>query len=134
MKSAKDKAADAKRRRLWILFRITPEEHAKIKDYERRYTPILLMGSRNIPEGVMGVDHRHTNGQVRGLLSSGINKALGIIENLFAERTGEVLHALAAYYDNPPAVTVLGGKRYGMTGRAQLTKKNKLYGPNGTKQ
>lgn len=134
-KSKAEVAASAKRRRLWVLFRITPEEHELVKKFQREHPPldVLMEASRNIKAGAIGTDHCHESGLVRGILGSGINKALGIIENLFKERTGEILRALAAYYDNPPAVQVLG-KRYGMIGRAKINKKKKLYGPTGTTQ
>lgn len=135
MKSKAEVAASAKRRRLWVLFRITPEEQAAVEEFQNTHPPfdVLMEASRKIKRGMLGTDHHHGSGLIRGRLGAGINKALGIIENLFQERTGEILRALAAYYDNPPAVQVLG-KRYGMIGRAKINKKKKLYGPTGTTQ
>lgn len=38
---------------------------------------------------------------------------------------------MLAYIDNPPAPLALGEKVYGLMGQAKITKKIKVYGPNG---
>jgi hypothetical protein len=122
----------AKRSRLMVLYRITPEEDAAVQHYQSIAAPYnTLLERGNLEDDSpanLYLDHRHTDGLVRGKLAYLINKALGTIENSYKERTSTVLRALAYYLDNPPATLALGSPRYGMIGRAKINKKKKVYG------
>lgn len=122
----------AKRTRLMTLYRITPEEDAAVQHYQSNaapYNTLLQRGNlEDTSPAILYLDHRHSDGLIRGKLAYLINKALGTIENSYKERTSFVLRALAYYLDNPPATLVLGSPRYGMIGRAKLNKKVKIYG------
>lgn len=132
-KTKEQTSADAKRKRLWTLYRITPEEQELVESYMRSNPPSYLTGlsllleKGGAKEGRVYTDHRHSDGLVRGRLAYLINKSLGVIEGTYKEHTPEVLRALADYLEYPPAVVVLG-PRYGMIGLAKVNKKTKIYG------
>jgi hypothetical protein len=122
---------DAKRSRLMLLYRITPEEEAAVERFQRgigTFASLLEKGDRNA-EARLYNDHNHVSGLYRGKLAYLINKGLGTIEGTYKGRTPDILRALAHYLENPPATTVLGKPRYGMIGRAKVNKKKKIYGP-----
>ena len=124
-----ERCANAKRKRLYTLYRITPEEDKEIEHYQRMAAPynLLLQRGDGSNDALTFIDHQHSNGLVRGKLAYLINKALGTIENSYKERTPSILRSLAYYLNNPPALMVIGS-RYGMIGRAKLNKKVKMYG------
>ncbi len=127
-----ERSLAAKRRRLWVLYRITPEEEAAVESFQRDsfadYAVLMEKGSG--PEGAkLYNDHRHHDGLYRGRLAYLINKALGVLEGTYKDRTPRILRALAYYLDFPPASSVLHGDRYGMIGKAKLNKKKPVYGP-----
>ena len=106
-----------------MLFRITPQEHERIRRYQLGHaTYRVLLGKR------LGLDHRHADGLVRGLLEWRLNRMLGVAEKVAPNNTAEMLRALADYLDTPPAVSVLGENRYGLIGQAKK-KKKMIYGP-----
>ena len=111
----------AKKRKLMLLFRITPEEQEKIEKYQGSSKFWVLLGK------TMGTDHSHVSGLVRGRLDFRINRALGMLENSFKELTPQILRALAEYLEHPPAVDAIG-ERYGLLGKAQV-KRKMIYGP-----
>jgi hypothetical protein len=119
----------AKRHRLNVLYRIDPGEEKAIELWQSVHSPyhLLLQRGNGSDDAQIFVDHRHSDGLIRGKLAYLINKALGTIENSYKERTPEILRALADYLENPPAVEVIG-PRYGMLGRAKMNKKKKIYG------
>ncbi len=120
----------AKRHRLLVLYRITPEEEQSVESYQMSTTPynLLLQRGDGSNDALTFIDHRHSDGLIRGKLAYLINKALGTIENSYKERTPEILRALADYLETPPFYLVYG-ERYGMLGRAKLNKKKPIYGP-----
>jgi hypothetical protein len=122
MQSAKTRAA-ARRRRLWKLFRLTPEELSSIRQFQLG-DPIyrLLLGKNE------GTDHCHKTGLIRGVLDWRINRAYGMLEKACPTNLPDVLRALAYYHERPPAERSLGEKRYGLIGKAQY-KKKMVYGP-----
>lgn len=121
----------AKRSRLWTLYRVTPEENAEVDQYMRNHPAYSILLERGNPEdkspALLFTDHAHTSGLIRGRLSYLINKALGVLESSYKERTADVLDSLSKYLREPPALYVIGS-RYGMIGRAKLNKKKKVYG------
>lgn len=132
MKSAAEKSADAKRLRLYKFYRITPEEQTAIEEMQKGHPTLSKLLEKGNPDepAMLFTDHCHTNGLIRGRLAYLINKALGVFECSYKERTPEILRALAYYLENPPAVSVLG-PRFGLIGRAKQ-KKVMIYGsPNG---
>lgn len=129
-KTDAEKSADAKRKRLWMFYRITPEEQVEIENYQRTHDMAILMGES---EDSTGTDHDHTSGLIRGRLDFRLNKALGILEQYAKSAKTDlkdILDRLSAYMLFPPATSVLG-PRYGLIGKAQK-KKRMVYGsPNG---
>jgi len=127
-KTPEQKSADAKRARLWLLYRITPEENIAIEKHQREIGMGILMGSS---EESTGTDHDHTTGMIRGRLDFRINRSLGLLE-AYAKSLpdgvtlADVIHALDAYMQQPPATYVLG-MRYGLIGKAKV-KKRMVYG------
>lgn len=127
-KTKEQYSADAKRRRLWTLYRITPQERDAIETFQRTSPQFsILLEKGNSKEGRIYTDHSHTSGMVRGCLAYLINKGLGTIEGTYKEKTPDILRALADYLTYPPAQHVIG-KRYGMIGQAKINKKKKVYG------
>lgn len=126
-------SADAKRKRLWTLYRITPEEQDHVEEFMRMnptaydHQLSILLEKGGAKEGRVYTDHRHSDGLVRGRLAYLINKGLGVIEGTYKENTPSILRALADYLERPPATEVLG-PRYGMIGLAKINKKKKVYG------
>lgn len=108
-------------RRLHVLYRITPEEQKAIEDFQAAHPLFRFLLGRH-----MGTDHDHATGLIRGRLDWRINKAYGLLDDV--PHLPSVLRALAEYIEAPPAVTVLGGHRYGLIGLAKY-KKEMLYGP-----
>jgi hypothetical protein len=129
-KSKEEQRYAAKRRRLAQLYRITPEEDAAIEVYERERLLYRILLEKGDPkeEAKLFLDHRHSDGLIRGKLAYLINKGLGTIEGTYKERTPQILRALADYLEHPPATAVLGGPRYGLLGKAKV-KKKMVYGP-----
>jgi hypothetical protein len=119
-KTKQEKAEAAKNARLKRFFCITLEEYKAVEEYEKQTMPVLLGTTRR------ALDHNHTTGQLRGVLDFRINRALGMIETSFKERTPDILRALAAYLDLHPVDLVLG-VRYGIIGKAKK-KKVMIYG------
>jgi len=110
-------------RRLWVLYRITPEEQKCIEEFQAKHSAFrLLLGNH------LGTDHNHATGLIRGRIEWRINRALGLLEKAAPKNTSAVLRALADYLDNPPATSALGGPRYGLIGLAKY-KKKMVYGP-----
>lgn len=106
-----------------MLYRITPEEHKQIEEFQRSHPQFkLLLGRRT------GTDHDHKTGLIKGILDWRINKGYGLLEKACPDNLREVLLALAEFQARPPAITVLGEKRYGLIGLAKK-KKVMIYGP-----
>jgi hypothetical protein len=128
--SVKKSSDRARARRLAVLFNITPEEHAKIREFQCNHPAFkLLLGAVGKREGT---DHRHASGLVSGILEWRINRAYGMLEAVSGDNLPAVLRALALYHEHPPAVDALGERRYGLLGKAQYKKVMK-YGPDGSK-
>ena len=120
-KTKQEKAEGAKNARLKRFFRITLTEYKAVEAYEQETMPVLLGTTRR------ALDHNHTTGQLRGVLDFRINRALGMIETSFKDKTPDILRALAAYLDLFPVTVVLGKRRSGIIGKAKK-KKGMIYG------
>lgn len=120
----------AKRSRLMLLYRITPEEQDTVEQYQRDHAVLRDLLTKGNPKSKARIytDHSHTTGLFRGRLSYLINKGLGIIEGTYKERTPQILRALAYYLEHPPAVDAIG-ERWGLLGRAQRKRKMIYGGP-----
>lgn len=119
----KEKYASVKKeKQLWYKYRITPEEQLKIDSFQKNHPVFnLLLGKR------LGTDHDHKTGLIRGRLEWRLNRAYGMIEKVSPNNTAAVLRALADFHENPPAVTALGIKKFGLIGTAKY-KKKPIYG------
>lgn len=104
-----------------LLYNLLPGERARIAKFQNGKDPIT--GAPLKPNS--NLDHDHNSGLARGLLNPLTNKRL--IENT------DLLRAMIAYLEDPPAPKALGEKVYGLLGRAKR-KKRMLYGPDGTKE
>ena len=124
-----ERSLAAKRHRLDVLYRITPEEEWEVENYQLNDPTLQLLLQRGNGEfdALRFTDHRHSDGLIRGRLAYLINKALGTIEVSYKERTPATLRALADYLEHPPFER-MWGPRYGMIGRAKMNKKKKVYG------
>jgi|ERR1035437_2638150 hypothetical protein len=125
-----EKSLAAKRARAWKLYRITLEEQDAVEKFQRSaYGPYDVLLTKGDPKetALLFNDHSHATGLYRGRLAYLINKALGVLEGAYKERTSTILRALAAYLDSPPALEAIG-PRYGMLGRAKMNKKKIVYG------
>lgn len=106
----------ARERHLLQCFKLTPELWQKIYDYQGGLCAIC--GHRL---KIANTDHDHATGEIRGLLCSRCNRALG--------RFGDSLVLLRAgveYLIAPPARVALGGPHYGYPGRVGTKKHRKL--------
>jgi hypothetical protein len=112
-------AATARAKRLWELYRLTPEDHTKIFARQGYVCAISKKPSKHY-----GTDHDHITGLIRGIIDWRINRGLA-----FFNDDPKLLRAAADYLDSPPATAALGAPRYGLLGRAKQGKKNKVYGP-----
>ena len=123
------KSLAAKRARLWLFYRTTPEERDAVEKVMREHPilRILLERGDGSNDARVYMDHDHTTGHIRGILGYLVNKALGTIECSYKQRTPQVLRALADYLENSPMDHECG-ERYGLIGKAQR-KKKMVYGP-----
>jgi hypothetical protein len=84
-------------------FHLTVEEFEKIKQFQDSKCAICQR-----PMKQPNVDHRHTDGLIRGLLCMTCNKGLGYLKD-----NVENLLRTISYLANPPAVQALGEERFG---------------------
>ena len=128
--SPEERKLAAKRARAWKLYRITLEEQDIVEEYQRTDPDFAVLLTKGDPKetALLFNDHDHTTGLYRGRLAYLVNKALGVLEGAYKERTSTILRALASYLDSPPAIEAIG-PHYGMLGRAKLNKKKIVYGP-----
>lgn len=111
------------KRRLWVLYRLIPEEYDKILKYQGG---VCACCGKPPKAKRLAVDHDHKTGRIRGLLCWPCNHALGILRDAQAAALG-----LATYLVTPTAPQALGKEVYGLIGKA-LHKKKMIYGsPNG---
>ncbi|SRR5579885_3000167 len=116
-------AAKTRRRvkRLKEIFNITPEEYDAILAAEGGCCPICQQPYRKDGKPkLLNVDHRHSDGLIRGILCAACNRALSV----FAE-TPVLFERAAKYLRQPPAVAAIG-PRYGLPGRVNTKKQRKL--------
>lgn len=111
-------------RRLWICYRLKPDEYDAILKHQRGG----CAGCGRPPNGIrLAVDHCHTTGRIRGLLCWLCNRAIGILRDNAAAATN-----LGEYLAAPTAPAALGRETYGLIGKANPSKKKKVYGPPAT--
>jgi len=110
-------------KRLWDMYRLTPEEHARIREFQANHEIYKLVLGKN-----EGTDHDHKTGLIRGMMDWRINMALGLLESARRIGLSDLFRALAVYYEKPPAEIALGEKRFGLIGLAKY-KKKMIYGP-----
>jgi hypothetical protein len=106
------KSESARRKRLWELYRVTPEEIKAIEQFQLNSEFSVLLGD------CMGTDHDHATGKIRGRIDFRLNKALGIVEGVSKELAPRILRALALYLEKPPAEQIIG-RRFGLIGEAK---------------
>lgn len=121
-KYSKTKKSKAAAKRWMLLYRLTPEDIKKMNEFQGYKCAISGKPAKNIR---LNIDHRHSDGLIRGLLTMSMNKGLGYFNDDPA-----LLRAAADYLDNPPAIAALGRKVYGLIGQAKV-KRIMKYGPKG---
>ncbi len=100
----------ARDRRLLVLYGITVAEYDAVLAYQGGKCAVC----RRPPKRVrLGVDHRHSDGLVRGLLDMRCNKAVAYLADDPASAV-----RLVDYLSLSPATRALGRKVYGRTGRS----------------
>jgi hypothetical protein len=107
---------------LWELYRLTEDDWNRIFDFQGGRCPIT---GRQQGRVAFNTDHKHSGvdaGLIRGLLSCWANKGLAYFDD-----DPEQLRRAASYLENPPAVTALGRKVFGLLGKARR-KKVMVYG------
>lgn len=109
-------------KRLWDMYRITPEEQQQIRQFQENHALYQLVLGKN-----EGTDHSHKTGLIRGLMDWRINMAYGLLEKTRPNDLPALLRALALYHEQPPATLALGAPRFGLIGMAKY-KKKMIYG------
>jgi len=109
--------------RLWMLYRLTPEEYDKILKYQSGVCACCGKPPKRIR---LAVDHCHTSGRIRGLLCWPCNHALGILRD-----SPETAVRLGNYLSNPTAPLALQRETYGLIGKAKRKKKMVYGSPEG---
>ena len=104
-------------KRLWEVFRLTPEDKEKILLFQRGVCAVS-----GKPMKYPNTDHDHSNGRIRGLLSMSINRGLAYFND-----NPELLRKAADYLENPPAPRALGKETFGVVGVAKR-KRKMIYG------
>ena len=107
----------------WYNYCLVQGDRERIRAYQNNLDPITKETLR--PRA--SLDHRHSDGLVRGLLNWDTNKFLYTFERADKGQFG----VLSEYLRNPPAVKAIG-VRYGQVGRYKKKAKNRRYGPNGS--
>jgi len=134
-----EKATAAERQRMWLYYRLTPEQVLAIEAYQREHGFAMLMGHSTLSTGT---DHAHDSGLIRGRLDFRLNKALGMVEAFTSklslaefeclgvstktEAAAEILTLLGRYMHMLPAMQAVG-PIYGLIGKAKR-KKKMIYG------
>lgn len=119
--SPKDQAAD---KRLQREYQITLGEHQKVFKFQNY---VCAMCKQPVPTGKprLAVDHRHSDGLIRGLLCWKCNRAIGAFHRFFPD-TIEMFQAAFEYLRNPPMTAVFKKERYCVPGKIGTKKRAKL--------
>jgi len=64
---------------LKMMFKITPEDYTRMFTEQKGRCAICQIHQTNLSK-ILGVDHNHTTGQVRELLCSKCNSAIGLLK------------------------------------------------------
>jgi hypothetical protein len=118
--SAKLETMDARARRLFELYRLTPEEWDRILAFQKGVCAISgePAGSKRL-----ATDHCHKTGRIRGLLDWRMNRAIAMFGD-----DPQLLRSAADYLENPTAPRALKKETYGLLGKAKR-KRKMVYGP-----
>ena len=108
-------------------FDLTPPEWDRILAYQGG---VCFICEEIIP-GHPHTDHNHKTGQVRGILCSVCNRALGKIEDPRWQKFLKKLYRVVLYLASPPATGALGREVFGYPGkithRGRYTKRYKEW-------
>jgi hypothetical protein len=107
-----------------LIFNTTVTEYDKVLAYQNGVCPITLR-----KPSTFFLDHRHSDGALRGLLSMRANKGLAYFNDDPAQ-----LRRAADYLENHPYTAAVGEQIYGVIGRVTNKAKNRRYGPSGSKE
>ena len=117
------KTSKATAKRWMLLYRLTPDDVRKMNEFQGYKCGVSGKPAVNYR---LNIDHRHSDGLIRGLTTMSMNKGMGWFNDDPA-----LLRAAADYLENPPAIQALGRKVYGLIGQAKV-KRIMKYGPKGT--
>lgn len=116
----KERTADLRLRRE---YQITFAEREKVFNYQGRVC--AMCKQRPITgRSQFSVDHRHSDGLLRGLLCWKCNRALGAFQRFHPDCV-ELFQAAADYLRNPPFTAVFKNERYTVPGRIGTKKRTK---------
>lgn len=119
-KNNKEKCkTSARKTTLWRLYRLTVEEWEKVNEFQKF---VCAISGKPPGKTRLFTDHDHKTGLFRGLLSMRVNRGMAYFDDNPA-----LLRAAADYLENPPAVSALGKKVFGLIGKA-ISKKKMVYG------
>jgi hypothetical protein len=119
-KNSEEMKNNARKKHLWKIYRITPEDWEKISKFQG---DVCAISGKPKKTKNLALDHDHKTGKIRGLLSMGINRGLSMFND-----DPELLRKAADYLENPPATQALGKEIFGLIGKARY-KKKMVYGP-----
>lgn len=126
-----EKVAECGRnRRYELFFNLRPSEYDVMREYQAQDPDYRLLLGKPTAKTRDHIEHRHSDGLIRGVMAAMLNRAYGLIERLYPNNTAEVLRALAKFHEDPPGPKALGETVYGVIGKAQR-KKVVRYGPKG---
>lgn len=104
--------------RLWNLYRLTPADYDRVLAHQNGACACCgYVGLKRL-----AVDHEHRTGLIRGLLCWSCNYCIGVSKD-----DAKKLRQMVIYLEQPPAVSALGRRVYGLLGRAKR-KKVMVYG------
>lgn len=103
------------------VFNLSVEENKKIDEFQNFVCAICKVPPKNPKKRRLAVDHRHSDGLIRGHLCWKCNRLLGL-----AGDNEQVLRNAVDYLLNPPATAALGTPHYGLPGRVGTKKQRKL--------
>jgi len=117
----------AREKRLREGYNLSPKQADQISAYQGNVCYFCLKPQKSGKR--LAIDHRHSDGLIRGSLCSQCNRLLGRIEAFFKNEAPSILGRIQRYLaleNDLPAVKALGQKIYGYPGRVG-TKKFRKY-------
>lgn len=119
--NAKDRATDLRLRRN---YHTTLTDYNKVDAFQGRVCAVCKQPTEP-GKPRRAVDHRHSDGLLRGLLCWKCNRAIGSFQRFWPDAV-DLLIAAGEYLKNPPFSKVFGRHRYTAPGKIGTKKRAKL--------